>query len=248
MANLPNLQSLAAMFATCLTLWVTAVLLLLAYLHLHARAATRCRDKLGPYAERLVIEKRWMERHAKSRAEFQARWDHEVRQLHKAHVSRPVRLIYRLNSFERTLNATFATILGDEVASWTFADRMSFSPASYEKLMLRCLRSIGWRLDYQDGEHFVLIRDRKRVIVHLVWADRDLECLPVGEVAAAASRIGCSAAYVITNGRLGGAASAMATEMNVVALHCSQLDLVAPRAAAFKVVRSTARERMRLAA
>lgn len=236
------------MFATCLTLWVTAILLLIAYLHLHARASAVCRATLRLDAERLLIESRWRERHAKSRADFNLLQDAEVTRLHRAHVPRPVRAIFWIGSFRRALYAEFASILGKEIESWTFVDRVSDSPASFEALMLRCLKSLGWRLDYQEHEHFVLIRDRQRLVVRFAWAAHDLECLPVNEVASAAERSGCSAAYVITNGRFSGAALAMADERGVTALHCSQLDLLSARSAAVVPIRTRQRERLRLAA
>lgn len=236
------------MFATCLTLWVTAVLLLIAYLHLHARTSARCRERLRPHVERLLIECRWMERHAKSPGEFKNRWNVEVARLHNAHVSKPTRAIFWVGSFKRALSAEFASILEAELTSWNFVDRASYSPASYERLMLRCLKADGWRMDYQDQEHFILIRDRSRIVVRLQWTDRDLECLVVSEVAAAAERVGCSTACVITNGRFSGAAISMAEEQNVLALHCSQLDLLPARLATIVPMRGRQKESLRLAA
>lgn len=248
MLKLPYLQSLAAMFATCLALWVTAVLLLIAYLHLHACTSATCRERLKPQVERLLIESRWMEHHAKSPAEFSCRWGAEVAMLHKVHVSRPRRAIFWIGSFRRALDAEFASVLEKEIESWTFFDRASFSPARYEQLMLRFLHSNGWRLDYQDQEHFILIRDRKRAVVRLQWADRDIECLAVSEVAAAAERVGCTTACVITNGRFSGAAIAMAEEQNVLALHYSQLELLTARPATRIAVRRRNKEGLQLAA
>jgi hypothetical protein len=103
-------------------------------------------------------------------------------------------------------------------------------------------------MDYQDQEHFILIRDRSRVVVRLQWTDRDLECLVVSEVAAAAERVGCSTACVITNGRFSGAAISMAEEQNVLALHCSQLDLLPARLATIVPMRGRQKESLRLAA
>lgn len=236
------------MFATCLTLGVTAVLLLIAYLHLHARISARCRERLRPQVERLLIECRWMERHAKCPGEFKSRWDAEVARLHNAHVSKPLRAIFWAGSFKRALSAEFASILEAELASWSFVDRASYSPGSYQRLMLRCLKADGWRLDYQDQEHFILIRDRRRAVVRLQWTDRDIECLAVSEVAAAAERVGCTTACVITNGRFSGAAISLAEEQNVLVLHCSQLDLLPARSATLAPMRGRQAEGLRLAA
>ncbi|MCJ2123141.1 restriction endonuclease [Methylobacterium sp. J-077] len=135
-----------------------------------------------------------------------------------------------------------------EIVSWTFLDHASFSPASYAALTLRCLKAMGWRLDHQDREHFVLLHDRRRVVVRFEWTDRDLECLAVHEVATAAQHNSCQAACVITNGRFSGAASAMAAEFGVVALHCSQLDLLTPQRAPAPMIRPTSRSDLPLAA
>ena len=237
------------MFATCLTLWVTAALLLIAYLHLHARISAACRDRLRPDIERLLIECRWMERHAKSKAEFKTGWNAELLRLHQANLSRPARAIFWFGSFKRALHAEFASILNREIDSWTFVDRNSSSTESYEALMMRCLKSFGWRLDYQEDEHFVLFRDRKRIVLRFEWTARDIACLSVNEVAAAAERSGCSAAYVITNGRFSGAALAMAGEREVIALHCSQFDMLTARSADVAApLRPQRGERLRLAA
>lgn len=236
------------MFATCLTLWVTAVLLLIAHLHLHARMSAWCRERLKPHAERLLFESRWIERHARSPAEFRSRWGAEVTRLHKAHVSEPVRAVFWASSFRRAMYAEFAAILEQEIESWTSVDRVSVSPVSYERLMLHCLKSVGWRLDYQDQDQFILIRDRKRAVVRLHWADREIACLAISEVAAAAERVGCTTACVITNGRFSGAAIAMAEEQNVLALHCSQLDLLPVRPATIVPMRSQQKAGLRFVA
>lgn len=236
------------MFATCLTLGVAVASLLLAALHLHVRLSAQCRETLRPHAERLLIECRWMERHAKSTAEFRGRWNAEVSRLHGLQVSKPMRVLFRVGSFRQALYAEFTSILAKEVESWTFVDRASASSSSYERLMLRCLKSAGWRLDHQADEHHVLIRDRKRIVVRLLWADRDIECLAISEVAAAAERSGCSTACVITNGRFTGAANAMAAQRNVLLLHCSQLDLLPSLASTTPPVRVRQRERLPMAA
>ncbi|QGY04600.1 restriction endonuclease [Methylobacterium mesophilicum SR1.6/6] len=236
------------MFATCLGLWVTAALLLIAYLHLHARASARCRETLRRDAERLLIESRWRERHAKSRAEFEFLQDAELGRLHRAYVPGPVRAFFWIGSFRRALYAEFASILEREIESWTFVDRVSVSPESFEVLMLRCLKSLGWRLDYQEDDDFVLIRDRHRFVARFAWTTRELECLPVNAVASAAERSGCAAAYVITNGRFSGAALAMAHARGVTALHCSQLDQLLARPADAVPIRRRQREKLRLAA
>jgi len=114
------------------------------------------------------------------------RWGMELRQRYKLSVSRPLRIIFRFSSFERALHAESQGIMDAEIVSWTFLDHASFSPASYAALTLRCLKAMGWRLDYQDREHFVLLHDRRRVVVRFEWTDRDLECLAVHEVATAA--------------------------------------------------------------
>ncbi len=217
------------MFATSLALWVIAILLLLSWLHLQERVTERCRRAIRPQIERLIIENRWMEHHARGAAAFEALWDRELVRLHRAHLSRPLRAVVRFCGFRRLVSAEFASILPAEVASWTFVDRVSASQAHYEALMLRCLKAAGWRLDYQDQDHFVLLRARTRVVVCLHWADRDVACLPISDVAAAAERAGSTTACVMTNGRFSGAARAMAEEQNVLALHCSQIDLLLPR-------------------
>ncbi len=94
----------------------------------------------------------------------------------------------------------------------------------------------------------MLMRDRKRVVVRLQWTDRDIECLAVSEVAAAAECVGCTTACVITNGGFSGAAIAMAEEQNVLALHCSQLDLLSARPATSIAARRQHKESLRLAA
>lgn len=236
------------MSATSLALWVTAILFLLAWLHLQARVVERCRRSIRPQIERLIIENRWMERHARDAAAFEALWNRELIRLHRAHLSRPLRTVVRIGSFRRLVRAEFASILPAEIASWTFVDRASSAQASYEALMLRCLKAAGWRLDYQDQEHFVLLRARTRVVVCLRWADRDIACLPISDVAAAAERAGSATACVMTNGRFSGAARALAEEQNVLALHCSQIELLLPRDKSTVTPRSVRGTGLRLAA
>jgi hypothetical protein len=236
------------MVATCTALWVTAALLLLAVLHVRDRIAMACRGSLRPHVERLLIEKRWMERHAKGPAEFALRWNAALAQLHRTHVSKPRRAIFRLGSFRQVLHAEFATILEREIASWTYIDWACASATGYERLMLRCLASIGWRLDYQEDEYFVLIRDRERVVLRFAWSADDVACLAINEAAAAAERSGCPAAYVITNGRFSGAARAMADARHVIALHCSQFDTLTAAPAAEMPLRPRRRTGLLLAA
>lgn len=236
------------MFATCLALGVTAPLLLLAYLHLHMRLAARCRARLKPHAERLLIENRWMEHHASSPAAFRSRWDAEVRRLHRAHLSKPMRAVLWEGSFRRALQSECAAILPKEIESWTFMDRASTSSDSYARLMLRGVSSAGWRLDHRDDEHVVLLRGRTRIVVRLLWTARDIECLAVSEAATAATRLGCPQACVITNGRFTGAAAAMARQQNVLLLHDSQLDQLPAQAARPVPVRAPRPDGLLLAA
>lgn len=236
------------MFAMSLTLGVTAPLLVLAVLHLQVRLAGRCRERLKPQAERLLIESRWMERHAKSPAEFRSRWEAELAHLHRMQMPKAMRAVFRIGSFRQALHAECAAILTKEIESWTFADRASTSPESYERLMLRCLRTDGWRLDHHDGEHVVLIRERTRIVARLLWTARDIECLAISEAASAASRIGCPNVCVITNGRFTGAASAMARQQGVNLLHCSQLDRLPAPAATAVPVRTPRASDLRMAA
>ena len=236
------------MFALCLSFGVTAPLLVLAVLHLQIRLAVRCRERLKPQAERLLIESRWMERHAKSPAEFRSRWDAELARLHNLQTSKAMRAIFWIGSFRQALHAECAAILTKEIESWTFVDRSSSSPESYERLMLRCLRTSGWRLNDRDGEHVVLTRERSSIVGRLLWTAHDIECLAISEAAAAASRIGCPNVCVITNGRFTGAAAAMARQLNVALLHCSQLDLLPALAAAPVSVRSSRTTDLRMVA
>ncbi|MEE7503042.1 restriction endonuclease [Methylobacterium mesophilicum] len=236
------------MFATSLALWVAAILFLLAWLHFQERATERCRRTIRPQVERLIIENRWMERHARNAAAFEALWDREVARMHRAHLARPLRALVGFRSFKRVVRAEFASILPAEIASWTFVDHAIASQPQYEALMLRCLKAAGWRLDYQDQEHFVLLRARTRVVVRLHWADRDVACLPISDVAAAAERAGSATACVMTNGRFSGAARALAEEQNVLALHCSQIDLLLPRDKAAVASRGARGHGLRLAA
>ncbi|MEE7494261.1 hypothetical protein [Methylobacterium oryzae] len=236
------------MFATSLALWVTAILIPIAWLHIQVRVTERCRRTVRPHIERLLIENRWLERHARGPAAFEILWDRELVRLRRAHLPRPLRAVVPIGGFRRLVRAEFASILPAELASWTFVDRISSSQASYEALMLRCLKAAGWRLDYQDQEHFVLLRARTRVVVCLHWTDRDIACLPISDVAATAERAGSSTACVMTNGRFSGAARAMAEEQNVLALHCSQIDLLLPRDRTMGTPRRVPGSGLRLAA
>lgn len=211
--------------------WVTAAALPIAYLHLHLRASAAFRQRLRPHAERLIIEKRWTERHATRPAEFQKRWNAELQRLYKASVSAPRRLVFKLRHFERALNAEFACILTQEIASWTYVDRKACSSTDFEHLTLHRLEMLGWSLHCRIGGLFILSRGSERVTVAAVWAPCVNACLAVHDVAAAA-RAGNLSACVITNGRLDGPAYAMARELGVTVLHCSQIDQIEPQAAA----------------
>jgi len=67
-------RSPAVVFATSVALWVTAILLLLAWPHLRVRVRERCRRTTRTQIERLLVENRWMERLARDAAAFEALW------------------------------------------------------------------------------------------------------------------------------------------------------------------------------
>ncbi|GAN48792.1 hypothetical protein ACXR8U_00075 [Methylobacterium radiotolerans] len=104
--------------------------------------------------------------------------------------------------------------------------------------MLRRLKAAAWGVEYQDQKSFVLLRARTRVGVCLQSADRDVAYLPISGDAAAAARAGSAEACVMANGRFSVAARALAEEQTVLALHCSQMDLLPPRDRSMVVPRS----------
>ena len=114
--------------------------------------------------------------------------------------------------------------------------------------MLRRLKAAAWRVESQHQNSFVLLRARTRVGVCLQWADRHVAYLPISGDAAAAERAGSAEACVMTTGRFSIAARALAEEQNVLALHCSQMDLLPPRDRSMVVPRSVRGNGLRCAA
>ncbi|MGY2048944.1 restriction endonuclease [Methylobacterium sp. JK268] len=194
-----------------------------------------CRLQLRPHAESYVIEKRWLERWSRSGHDFETRWRGWLAQAYARHVRPAHRPLITRAGFERALNAEFAGLLNREIASWTFIDALSDTPALYERLVGACLDRQGWRatpLPFEDrqGADMVLTDGHNRVAVLLHYAGDEAACRLVQEVRSAARRETCNVACIISNGRINGAARALAERLDVLLLHCSQLDQLAEAA------------------
>lgn len=205
---------------------------LLVRLALKDRAARRCRAALRPHAERYVIERRWLERAARSRAAFERRWRGELDAAYRQYVPARDRRLIGFQDFAWALDAESAAITNPEIASWTFIDRVSHSSTSFERAVARCLERFGWQVEAPAGPHrapsLLVVRDgARRVGIRCHYGLQEAECRTVPELVAAAERAGCDAAVLVTNGRFLGATRVLARSAGVDLLHCSQLDRIA---------------------
>lgn len=205
---------------------------LIALMRIKLYIIAECRLRLRLDAERIVIEKRWLERHARSRKDYERAWGAELRTLWQAHLPPLVRKLVRLRDFAWALDAELATLTNPEIASWTFIDRASHSRERFERLVARSLEQHGWQVAVLQGAdrvdlQLIATRGRARVGIYCHHGAQPAECLAVHDAAIGRTRQRCEAVCVVTNGRFTRPVVVFAQEQDVALLHCSQLDQVA---------------------
>ena len=212
---------------------------------------TRFRADLRPLAEASIIRKRRLERLSRSPADFEARWSAVLADLYEAQVSKWVRWLVRPRDIRLALEAHFASILPQEVASWTFLERASASQENLQVLVQRCLVRLGWTAKTAglagDGP-LIVFDDRHRALVYCHHAADEAACWSVLGAARAGQREGGAPVFIVANGEVNTAAAVLAGDLGIVLLHGSQLDRIREHLQARTPTAGAERETLDLAA